>query len=191
LLTQRADTPSRRLLADETAKVLNGIAHVLDGVALLVGAPGRTRAGYRPTGYRDAAPGVADWLPAVINGARAFVTIGAAEFLWVVTAWPDGGLAIVFVTIVLLLMSQRGDLAYLGALAYAMTAAISIVAASILEFAVLQNVETFPAFCAVIGLYLIPVGFAAARTRRPTLTAVFGGMAVVSIRLLAPTNPMT
>jgi uncharacterized membrane protein YccC len=191
LLTQPADTPSRRLLADETAKVLNGIAYVLDEVALLIGAPGRTRAGYRPTGYRDAAPGVADWLPAVINGARAFVTIGAVELLWVITAWPERGLAIVFVTIVLLLMSPKGDLAYLGALAYAMTAAISIVAAAIMEFAVLPNVGTFPAFCAVIGLYLIPVGFAAARTRRPALTAVFGGIAVVSIRLIAPTNPMT
>jgi uncharacterized membrane protein YccC len=153
LLTQPADTPSRRLIADETAKVLNGIAYVLDEVALLVGAPGRTRAGYRPAGYRDTAPGVADWLPAVINGARAFVTIGAVELLWVLTAWPDGGLAIVFVTIVLLLMSPKGDLAYLGALAYAMTAAISIAAAAIMEFVVLPNVETFPAFCAVIGLY--------------------------------------
>ncbi|MEA2790092.1 MAG: hypothetical protein QOG73_2498, partial [Acetobacteraceae bacterium] len=93
LLTQPAGTPSRRLFADETAKVLNGIVYVLDEVALLVGAPGKTRAGYRPTGYRDTVPGVADWLPAIINGARAFVTIGAVELLWVVTAWPDGGLA--------------------------------------------------------------------------------------------------
>jgi uncharacterized membrane protein YccC len=178
------------LFADETAKVLNGIVYVLDEVALLVGAPGKTRAGYRPTGYRDTVPGVADWLPAIINGARAFVTIGAVELLWVVTAWPDGDLAIVFVTIVLMLMSPKGDLAYLGALAYAMTAAISIVAAAIMGFAVLPNVETFPAFCAVIGLYLIPVGFAAARTRKPALTAVFGGIAVVTIRLIAPTNPM-
>jgi uncharacterized membrane protein YccC len=153
LLTQPADTPSRRLIADETAKVLNGIACVIDEVALLVGAPGRTRAGYRPVGHGDTAPGVADWLPAVINGVRAFVTIGAVELLWVLTAWPDGGLAIVFVTIVLLLMSPKGDLAYLGALAYAMTAAISIAAAAIMEFVVLPNVETFPAFCAVIGLY--------------------------------------
>ena len=61
-----------------------------------------------------------------------------------------------------------------------MTAAISILVAAIMKFAVLPNVETFPAFCAVIGLYLIPVGFAAARTRKPALTAVFGGIAVSS-----------
>jgi uncharacterized membrane protein YccC len=197
LLSQPADTPARRLLADETAEVLNGIAYVLDEVALLVDVPGRTRAGYRHTGYCYVAPVVADWLPAVVNGARAFVTISVVELLWVVTAWPNGGLAIVFVTIVLLLMSPKGDLAYLGALAYAVTAAIGIVAAAIVEFAVLPNVETFPAFCAVIGLYFIPVGFAAARTQRPALTAVFGGLAVfagsaigaLAFRLLPQLSP--
>jgi uncharacterized membrane protein YccC len=159
-------------------------------VALLVDAPGRTRAAYRPAGYRDVTPGVADWLPAVVNGARAFVTIGAVELLWVATAWPNGAAAIVFVTIVLLLMSPRGDLAYLGALAFAVTAVVGIVAAAIVEFAVLPAVETFPAFCAVMGLYFIPVGFAAASSRKPALTAVLGGLAVAFIRLLAPTNPM-
>jgi uncharacterized membrane protein YccC len=185
LLTLTADTPSRRLLVDETARVLNGITRVLDVLALLAGSPGRTQAG-----YRDVTPGVADWLPSVVNGVRAFVMIGAVEFLWVATAWPNGGSAIVFVTIVLLLMSPRGDLAYLGALAFALTAAAGIVAAAIVEFAVLPAVETFPAFCAVIGFFFIPVGFAAARSQKPALTAVLGGLGVAFIRLLAPTNPM-
>ena len=185
LLTLKTDTPSRRLLADETAKVLNGIACVLDGLALLVDAPGRT-----PAGYRNVLPGVADWLPAVVNGVRAFVTIGAVELLWVATAWPNGGSAIVFVTIVVLLLSPKGDLAYLGALAFALTAALGIVVAAIIEFAVLPAVETFPAFCAAMALFFIPVGFAAARSRTPALMAVFGGMAVAFMRLLSPTNPM-
>ena len=128
LLALTTDTPSRRLLADETAKVLNGMVRVLDGLALLVDAPGRP-----PAGYRNVRPGVADWLPAVVNGARAFVTIGAVELLWVATAWPNGGSAIVFVTIVLLLLSPKGDLAYVGALAFALTAAVGIVAAAIIR----------------------------------------------------------
>ncbi len=191
LLALAADTPSRRLLADETAMVLNGIARVLNVLALLAASPGRMQGEHRFTEHRAVQPGVADWLPAVVNGIRAFVMIGAVELLWVATAWPNGAGAIVFVTIVLLLMSPRGDQAYLGALAFAATATIGIVAAAIVEFAVLPPVETFPAFCAVIGLYFIPVGFAAARTRTPALTAVFGGMATAFIRLLAPTNPMT
>jgi uncharacterized membrane protein YccC len=199
LLTQETDTPSRRLLADETAKVLDGMARVLDELALLVGAPGRpagyrpagySPGGYSPGGYRDFAPGVADWLPAIINGVRAFVMIGAVELFWVATAWPNGATAMMFATIVLLLLAPKGDLAYVGALAFALTAAVGIVCAAIMKFAVLPPVETFPAFCAAIGLFLIPVGFAAARTRTAALTAVFGGMAVAVMRLLSPTNPM-
>jgi uncharacterized membrane protein YccC len=186
LLTRAVDTPSDRLLCDETATVLNGMACVLDELELLGGGVGRM-----PPGYQAVAPRAADWLPAAVNGARAFVTIGAVELLWVATAWPNGAAAIVFVTIVLLLMSPRGDLAFLGAVAFALTATVGVVASAIVEFAVLPGVETFPAFCAVIGLYLIPIGFAAARTRTPALTAVFGGLAVAFIRLLAPTNPMT
>jgi hypothetical protein len=185
LLTQTINTPSRRLLVDETAKVLNGMACVLDELALLAGAPGRTLAD-----YRDSPPRVADWLPAVVNGVRAFVTIGAVEFLWVATAWPSGGSAIVFVTIMLLLLSPRGDLAYIGALAFTVTAAVGTVVAAIVEFAVLPAVETFPALCGAIGLVLIPVGFAAARSRSPGLTAVCGGLAVAFFRLLSPMNPM-
>jgi uncharacterized membrane protein YccC len=185
LLTQPADTPSRRLLADETAKVLHGMACVLGEVALLAGAPDRT-----PVKYRDIRPGVADWLPAVVNGVRAFVTIGAVEIFWVVMAWPTGAAAIVFVTIVLLLMSPRGDLAFLGSIAFALVAAAAIVVAAIVEFAVLPAVETFPAFCAAIGLLLIPIGFAEARSRSPALMAALGGLAVGFIRLLTPMNPM-
>ena len=179
------DTPSRRLLADEMATVLNAMARVLDELAVLDGAPRRA-----PVGQRSVPLGVADWLPAVLNGARAFVAIGAVELLWVATAWPNGGFPIVIVAVVLLLVSPKGDLAYVSALAFGLTAAAGIVAAAIVEFAVLPAVDTFAGFCAVIGLFLIPVGFAAARTRKPALMAVFGGLGVVFTRLLAPTNPM-
>jgi uncharacterized membrane protein YccC len=185
LLTQPADTPSQRLVVDETAKVLHGIASVLDVLALLTGVSRRTSAD-----CRNVLPGVADWLPAVVNGARAFVTIGAAELFWVATAWPSGSVAIVLAAIVLLLLSPKGDLAYKGAIAFALTAAIGIVLAAIVEFAVLPAVDTFTAFCATIGFVLVPIGFAAAKSRTPALTAVFGGMAVAFFRLLAPTNPM-
>jgi uncharacterized membrane protein YccC len=185
LLTRTADTPSQRLLLDETAKVMHGLASVYDELALLAGAPGQ-----RPAGSRNVSPGVADWLPAVVNGARAFVTIAAVELLWVVTAWPNGGVAIVLAAIVLLLLSPKGDLAYKGSVALALTAACAIVVAAVVEFAVLPAFETFFALCATIGIVLVPIGLAAARTRTPALTAVLGGMAIAFFRLIAPTNPM-
>jgi hypothetical protein len=88
LLSLPASTPSLRLLADGTAKLLTGILHVLDGLALLVNAPGR------PLPARSFRLIVPDWLPALLNAGRAFVMVGAVELFWIVTEWPNGAFAI-------------------------------------------------------------------------------------------------
>jgi hypothetical protein len=113
LIALPADTPSLRLLADEMAKMLAGVLHVLDGLALLVDAPHQPSPGAR--GFPLSEP---DWLPALINAARAFLAIGAVELFWVATAWPNGASAIVFVAVLVLLLSPKGDLAYGGSLAF-------------------------------------------------------------------------
>jgi hypothetical protein len=74
LLVLPTDKPSLRLLADETAKMLAGIMHLLDGLALLVDAPGKLSAGHQ--GFQLRVP---DWLPALVNAARAFITLGVVE----------------------------------------------------------------------------------------------------------------
>jgi uncharacterized membrane protein YccC len=91
LIVLPAGTPSLRLLADETAKVLVGMLRVLDGLALLVDAPYDPSPGAR--GFRLSEP---DWLPALINAARAFLAISAVELFWVVTAWPNGAATIIY-----------------------------------------------------------------------------------------------
>ena len=118
-------------------------------------------------------------------------TIGAVELFWVATAWPNGASTFVFVAIVLLLLSPRGDLAYGGAIAFSLGVAVCIVVAAIIKFAVLPAFETFPAFCVAIGLFLVPVGFAMARSRQPAAIAVFTAMSVNFMPLLAPTNQMS
>jgi uncharacterized membrane protein YccC len=184
LLALPAGTPSLRLLADETAKVLAGISHALDGLALLV--DGRPPPGHR--GFRLTVP---DWLPALVNAARAFVTIGAVELFWVATAWPNGASTIVFVAVVVLLLSPKGDLAYSGAIAFAIGTAAAVVCAAIIKFAVLPAFQTFPAFCVAIGLFFIPAAFAMAQARQPVPMALFTAMAFNFVPLLAPTNLMS
>jgi uncharacterized membrane protein YccC len=186
LLSLPAGTPSLRLLADETAKMLTGILQVLDGLAQLVDAPGRPLPGRR--GFRLTVP---DWLPALVNAGRAFVTIGAVELFWVVTAWPNGAFAITFTAIVVLLLSPRGDLAYVGAMAFTLGIAVGTLSAAIIKFALLPGLETFPAFCIVIGFHLIPVGFGVAQSRQPAMLAVFSAMAFTFVPLVQPTNPMS
>ena len=185
LIALPADTPSLRLLADETAKVLAGMLHVLDGLALLVDAPHRPSFGAR--GFQLSEP---DWLPALINAARAFLAIGAVELFWVATAWPNGASAIVFVAVLVLLLSPKGDLAYGGALAFALGIAAAVVCAAAIKFAMLPALQTFPALCAALGLFFLPAGFAMTVGRQPIVTAVLTAMAFNFNPLLAPTNEM-
>ena len=185
LLRLPAGTPSQRLLADETAKVLDGLAQALDGLALLVDA------GLPLPGHRRFRLSVPDWAPGLVNGGRAFVAMGAIELFWVVTAWPNGVSAIVFSAVALLLLSPKGDQAYAGAMAFALGVAGGVPAAAIVKFAVLPGLESFPAFCLALGLCLVPVGFMMAHSRQPMVLAVVTALGFNFMPLLAPANQMS
>ena len=144
------------------------------------------------SGSRQIQHNAPDWLPALLNAGRAFVTIGLVALFWIATAWPDRGtLAITFTTIVVLLLSPKGTWPDGGALAFTLGTAVAIVGAAIIKFAVLPGLQTFPAFCTAIGLYLIPVGFWMAQARQPAMLAVVTAMAVNFMPALAPTNQMS
>jgi uncharacterized membrane protein YccC len=184
LLAQPVETPSLQLLLDETVKVLSGMLHVLDALALLVDAPGQALPDRR--GFRLSVP---DWLPALVNAARAFVMIGAAALFWIATAWSNGALAMEFTAIVLLLLSPLGDMAYVAAIGGVVATVGSISLAAIVKFAVLPAFDTFPAFCGALGLILVPFGFATAQSRQ--LAAVLALLAFNFVAVLAPTNVMS
>jgi uncharacterized membrane protein YccC len=182
-----ADTPSLRLLADEAVNALSGILDALDGLALLLDLPVRSQ---RPAhgSFRLSVP---DWLPALVNAARAFIAIGLVELFWIATAWPNGAQTIVFVAIAILLVSPKGDLAYAGAIAFALACTGSIVCAGIAKFALLPTLESFPGFCLALGLFLVPLGFAIALSQSVAAVAVLTGTAVNFLPLMTPTNPMS
>jgi uncharacterized membrane protein YccC len=178
-----ASTPSLRLLADQAAEVLAGMARVLEGLALLVAAPARGRS----SGGRVRLH-VPDWLPSLINAARAFVTIGAVEVFWIATAWPNGALAITFAAIAVLLLAPRADEAYASAMKFMIGTVLASVCGAIIAFGVLPRIETFEGFSAVMALYFVPVG---ALMAQPRQTMVFIAMVAGLVPLLAPTNQMT
>src|SRR5262245_27288287 len=181
-----AATPPLRLLADQTARLLDGISDALNGLALLVTPlarfpPGRPRVQIR----------VPDWLPAVVNAGRAFVVIGIVELFWIVTEWPNGGLAITFATISVLLLALQADRAYAVALGFTIGIILAAILTAIIAFAVLPGLETFEAFSLSIGLYLIPVGALMATgvlMAQPRLTVVTSAMILGFVPLLAPAN---
>jgi uncharacterized membrane protein YccC len=177
-----ASSPSPQLLADQTAEALAGISHALNGVALLVADPAQSVPRRHSVRLR-----VADWLPALVNGGRAFVAVGAAALFWIVTEWPNGAAAISFTAIGVILFAPRADYAYTAAIGFAAGTMIAAVAAAIVEFAVLPNLETFAAFSLAIGLWLVP---ASAAARQPWQRVLFTYMAAYFPALLAPTNQM-
>ena len=178
-----ASTPSLRLLADEAAKVFAGLSLALDGLALLVDDPARS--GPRRRGVRLRVP---DWLPALVNAARAFATIAAVALFWVIAAWPNGAFAIAFAAIGVILFSPRADQAYAITVSFMAGTVLTTAFAAIVKFAVLPGVETYLVFCLAIGIVLVPAG---ALMAQPRQTALFTAMAANFVPLLAPTNPMS
>ena len=178
-----AGTPSLRLLADQTAKVLDGISGSLNGLALLVGAPVSPVA--RGRGFRLRVP---DWLPSLVNAGRAFVTIGFVELFWIVTEWPNGAFAITFAAIVVLLLAPLAERAYAAAMRFMIGLALATGCTAIIAFAVLPGLETFEAFSLAIGLYLIPAG---ALMAQPWQTVTFSAMVLGFMPLLSPANQMS
>jgi uncharacterized membrane protein YccC len=175
-----AGTPSLRLLADSAAKALIGVRRALDGSLLLV-EPARNIP--RP---RSAWFGVPDFLPALVNGVRAFVAISAVELFWVVTAWPNGAQTIVFAAIAVIVFAPKADQAYTITVSFIMGASIAAALAAIVKFAVLPGVVTFGGFALAIGLVLVPTGIFMVQWQAPMFTA----MIVTFVPLLAPANQM-
>jgi uncharacterized membrane protein YccC len=178
-----AGTPSSRLVADQTARVLTALLDVLDGLAVLVAHPAGARSRRRRVRLY-----VPDWLPALVNASRAFAAIGAVEVFWIMTVWPNGALAITWTAISVILFASRADEAYAVATSFMTGTGLAAVCAAIVLFAGLPNLENFAGFSIVMGLYLVPVG---ALMAQPWQTAMFAPMAGNFMPLLAPANQMS
>ena len=188
LIALPAVTPSLRLLADKAAEAFAGIAHALNGLALLAADPVQPIP--RPGSKQVRVP---DWLPALVNAGHTFVTIGAIALLWIVTAWPGGTNAITFAAVVVLLLVPRAEQAYGAALLFVVGAILDLVLTAIVAFAVLPGlgIERFAGFSLVLAVCLVPIGALLARARQAWQVGLFNGMTLLFIPLLQPTNPMT
>jgi uncharacterized membrane protein YccC len=184
LMALPASTPSLRLLADKAAEALIGISQALNGLALLVRDPAR-RVRRRPGFVHLRVP---DWLPALVNAGRAFVTIGAVALFWVVTGWPNGAGAITWTAITAILFATRADQAFAVAVGFTVGNGLAAVLAAIAAFAVLPGMETFAGFSIALGLFLVPAG---ALMAQPWKAALFTPMGANFVPLLAPANQMT
>jgi uncharacterized membrane protein YccC len=135
---------------------------------------------------------VADWLPALVNAGRAFITIGAVALFWIVAAWPDGGLAVTFAPVVVLVLAPRAEQASGAAAGFTAGIFSDLVLTAIIAFAVLPllGVERFAGFSLVLAVCLVPIGALLARARKPWQIGMLTSMTLLFIPLLRPANPM-
>ncbi len=182
LIALPASTPSLQLLADQTADLLAGISQALNGLALLVTDP------FRPVARDFRRLRIPDWLPPLVNAARAFVVIGAAQLFWIVTEWPNGAEAMTFAAVGVILLAPRADQAYAAAIGFIIGTSFTAAFAAIIGFAVLPNRETFTGFSLAIGLVLVPAGAGLASSSRPWQAVMFMAMVANFVPLLAPAN---
>jgi uncharacterized membrane protein YccC len=159
------------------------LARALNGLALLVADPDRPP----PRGGRFRLH-VPDWLPALVNAGRAFITIGAVELFWIVAAWPNGASVITFAAITVILFAPRADQAYTAAMSYMVGTVLAAAFAAIVKFALLPGLSTFAGLSIALGLYLVPAG---ALIAQPWQSATFTTMAFIFLALLAPANQMS
>jgi uncharacterized membrane protein YccC len=131
---------------------------------------------------------VPDFLPAFVNAVRAFVAIGAMAIIWVVTAWPNGATAIIWVAVPVILFAPRADEAYGSVVDFAIGTGLGAICAAVIDFAVLPGLSGFAAFSAALGLVLVPGG---ALMCQPWRTALFTAMVMNLVPLIAPENQMS
>jgi len=180
LVACRAETPLSRLLCDRTADGLLALGRAIHSV-LVLNHPWPVLTPLRAARLR-----VADMLPALINAMRAFLTICAAELIWIWTAWPGGDEFVIFTTIGITLFAPRADAAYADARSYLIGISFAAVSAAFIAFAVLPRQSSFVGLCAVLGLVLIPAG---ALSSRPWQQPLFAALGAIFIALLRPSNP--
>jgi uncharacterized membrane protein YccC len=176
------ETPSLRLLCDRTADGLLGLCSALTAMRTL-GHPQLSQMPRRVARLR-----VPDVLPALINAVRAFLTIGAAELVWISTAWPNGATFITFATIAVVLFAPQEDAAYANARRFAIGTALTAVLAAFVAFALLPQQPSFAGFSGVLALVLVPAG---ALSAQPWQQSLFVALEANFIPLLSPSNPMT
>ncbi len=178
-----AQTPTQRLLADNAAIGMLGLAKALNGLTGVIDP--RETVAVRGTARLR----VADWLPAFINALRAFLSFGAISLFWIGSAWPSGVSAIAFCAVIVILLPLQGDLAYSASMTFLQGTTISATAAAVVAFGILPRATTFPSLCLVLGIILVPFGFLTAFPWRHSFLFVAASFNFVP--MLSITNAMS
>jgi uncharacterized membrane protein YccC len=123
-----------------------------------------------------------------INALRAFVAIIGAGAFWIITAWPSGASAIIFVAVVCSLFSSLPRPDQAGALFFWGTFIGSIIALPFI-YGVMQKVDgQFVPLALALGVVMIP---SAVLSALPKTNLLGFALTVNFFAAVAPLNPMS
>ena len=148
-----AETPMQRLLADNAAVGMLGMARALNGLTGVIDPRDTMRVKGRAHLH------VADWLPAFVNAVRVLFAVGAVSLFWIMSAWPNGVAAITFCAVIVILLPLQGDLAYSASMTFLREPRSALPWQLRLPSEILPQATTFPSLCLALGLALVPFGF--------------------------------
>jgi uncharacterized membrane protein YccC len=177
-----AGTPMQRLLADNAAAGMLGMARALNGLTGVIDPRDVIRMKGRAHLH------VADWMPAFVNALRILFAVGTISLFWIMSAWSNGVAAITFCAVIVILLPPSGDVAYSNAVLFLQGSVVSAVLSAIVVFGLLPKVVTFPTLCLTLGLVLVPLGVLNARGWKAMLTFA---AAVNFLPMLNITNGMS
>ncbi|SNB64242.1 Uncharacterized membrane protein YccC [Arboricoccus pini] len=94
-----------------------------------------------------------------INGVRATLSVCLASFLWIASAWQDGGSFVIIVAVVCALFATR-DNPVAGSLAFLKGTAVAVLPAAVATFIILPKMSGFAMLALGIGPFLFLGGLA-------------------------------
>jgi uncharacterized membrane protein YccC len=127
-----------------------------------------------------------DLRAAWINGLRAFLAVGATGAFWIASAWANGPLALVFVSVLMSLFSAQPHPDRIG-WTFLQAGTVALVLAVICKYYVLPMSSEFEFLAVTLGFVLVPLGFVMAN---PSSLAAAGGFSFVFVTLVRLLNPM-
>jgi uncharacterized membrane protein YccC len=94
---------------------------------------------------------------ALLSTLAAAIAMGLCAFLWIATAWPEGGIAVAFTAVSCTLFASLDDPTP-TIRSFIVLLAVCIPIVIVYQFFILPAIGGFPLLCAVLAFTLIPAG---------------------------------
>jgi uncharacterized membrane protein YccC len=127
-----------------------------------------------------------DLRAAWINGLRAFLAVCATGAFWIASAWDQGPLALVFVSILMSIFSAHPHPDRIG-WSYCKAGLAAVIVGLIYKFYVLPMGTGFEYLTFTMFFIVFPLGLVMAN---PTMVAPATGFSFVFVNVVRPFNPM-